>query len=177
MPMTRQAKEAMVADLADKFSRAKSALVANYTGLDVASVTQIRAAYREVDVEYKVVKNTLVKRALAGTALEKLGEAFVGPTAVAFKFDDEAGKLGKTTEELQKKFKKLEVKAGYIEEDLLEGDIVGTMAKVPTLDEARAQLLGLLNTPAAKLLAQINAPAQQVAGVIQAKKQKDEESA
>ena len=75
MPMTRQAKEAMVADLTDKFSRAKSGLIANFTGLDVASVTEIRAAFREADVEYKVVKNTLVKRALAGTAIEKLGEA------------------------------------------------------------------------------------------------------
>lgn len=177
MPMTRQAKEAMVADLADKFSRAKSALVATYTGLDVASVTEIRRAYLDIGVEYKVVKNTLVKRALTGTAIEGLGAAFVGPTAVAFKFDDEAGRLGKTTEELQKKFKKLEVKAGYIEEEILSGDVVAKMASLPTLDEARAQLLGLLNTPAAKLLAQINAPAQNLVGVVQAKKKKDEENA
>ena len=177
MPMTRPAKEAMVADLADKFSRAKSALVADYAGLNVEAVNEIRAAFREVDVEYKVVKNTLVKRALTGTAIEKLGAAFTGPTAVAFKFDDEAGRLGKAIQELQKKFPKLKVKAGYIEDELLEGNIVDTMASLPTLDEARAKLLGLFNTPAAKLLVQLNAPAQNLVGVIEAKRKEDEQKA
>lgn len=177
MPMTRQAKEEMVAELTDKFARSKAALVAGFSGLNVAAVTEIRRAFREVDVEYKVVKNTLVKRALAGTAIEKLGESFTGPTAVAFKFDEEAGKLGKAAKELQKKHPKLEVKAGFIEEEILEGDVVETMAALPTLDEARAKLLGLVNTPAAKLLAQINAPAQNLVGVVEAKKKKDEENA
>jgi large subunit ribosomal protein L10 len=176
--MTRQAKEDMVADLADKFGRSKAALVAGFSGLNVQAVTEIRRAFREIDVEYKVVKNTLVKRALQGTAIEKLGDAFVGPTAIAFKYDEEAGRLGKTAKELQRKHPKLLVKAGFIEEEILEGDgVVDTMAALPTLDEARSQLLGLLNTPAAKLLAQINAPAQNIVGVVEAKRKKDEEAA
>jgi large subunit ribosomal protein L10 len=115
-----------------------------------------------------------MKRALAGTAIEKLAAVFQGPTAVAFKYDDEAGKLGKAAKELVKKYPKFEIKAGYIEEDILDGDVVEKMASMPTLDEARAQLLGVLNAPAAKLLAQLNAPAQQLVGVIKAKQEKDE---
>lgn len=175
MPMNRQSKETMVADLADKLERAKGALVASFTGLNVAQVTEIRRAFREAGVEYKVVKNTLMKRALSGRSIEKLGEAFEGPTAVAFKFDEEVGKLGKAAKDLVKKFEKFEVKAGYIEEDVLEGDVVETMASLPTMDEARAQLLGVLNAPASKLLAQINAPGSNLVGVIQAKKNKDEQ--
>jgi large subunit ribosomal protein L10 len=148
--------------------------VASFTGLDVASVTEIRSKFREAGVEYKVVKNTLMKRALSSTAIAHLGDAFTGPTAIAFKYDLEVGKLGKIAEELTKKYDKFQVKAGYIEQDILTGDVVGTMAALPTLDEARAQLLGVINAPAAKLLAQVNAPGSQLAGVIQAWKDKQE---
>lgn len=174
MPMTREAKERMVSMLSDKMGRAKGGLIANFTGLNVAAVNEIRARFREAEVEYRVVKNTLMKRALATTPIEALSGVFVGPTAVALKFDEEFGKLGKTAKDLAKKFERFEVKAGFIEEDILEGDIVETMAAIPTLDEARAQILGVINAPAARLLAQINAPASNLIGVIQAKKEKDE---
>ena len=96
MGMTRQAKEDAVGALVEKLERSKGAIVANYKGLDVASVNAIRAKFREVGAEYRVVKNTLMKRALAGSRIEKLGEVFTGPTAVAFKYDDELSTLGKT---------------------------------------------------------------------------------
>jgi large subunit ribosomal protein L10 len=175
MPMNREAKEAMVADLADKLSRAKGALVAGFSGLDVASVNEIRTKFREANAEYKVVKNTLMKRALQGTAIEKLSEAFRGPTAVAFKFDEEVGRLGKAAQELIKKFDKLEVKAGFIETDVILEGAVDTLASLPTMDEARAQLLGVINAPASQLLAQLNAPGSHVVGVIKAKHDKDSE--
>lgn len=174
MGMTRQAKEEMVAQLSERLSRAKAALVANFTGLDVASINEIRVKFREANVEYKVVKNTLMQRALSTTTIAKLGDVFTGPTAIAIKYDYEFGKLGKVAQELQKKFEKFQVKAGFIESDILKGDVVETMAAIPTLDEARAQLLGVINAPAAKLLAQINAPAQNVIGVVQAWKEERE---
>jgi large subunit ribosomal protein L10 len=177
MAMTRQAKEEMVSTLAEKLERAKGGIVASFVGLDVATVNTIRTKFREVGVEYKVVKNTLMKRALTGTAIEGLGKFFQGPTAVAFKYDDEIGKLGKTAKELNKEFEKFEVKAAYIDADILGPEGLDTLANLPTLDEARAQLLGVINAPAAKLLAQINAPASNLIGVIQAKKDKDEQAA
>lgn len=177
MGMSRQAKEENVAALTDRLDRAKGGLVANFIGLNVASVDEIRATLRAADIDYKVVKNTLMKRALDGRSIEKLGDVFTGPTAIALTYSEEVGKLGKTFKDLLKKFDKLEVKAAFIEDEVLSGDVVETMASLPTLDEARAQLLGVINAPAAKLLAQINAPASNLIGVIQAKKDKDEAAA
>lgn len=177
MPMTRQAKEAAVSDLADKLQRAKGGIIASFIGLDVATVNQIRNKYREIGVEYKVVKNTLMKRALSGTPIESLSQYFVGPTAIALKFDEEVGTMGKATKDLAKEFEKFEVKGAYIEADVFGPEGVETLASLPTLDEARAQLLSVINTPASKLLAQMNAPASHLIGVIQAKKEKDEEAA
>lgn len=175
MPMSRQTKEEQVVALAEKFTRAKAALIANYTGLNVQQVNEVRNVFRKAGVEYRVVKNTLAKRVLLGRSIEPLKEAFFGPTAVAFKFDEEYGRLGKAAKELIKKFEKFQIKAGYIEDDLLKGDIVETMAALPTLDEARAQLLGVINAPAAKLLAQIEAPASHMIGVVKAKSEKEDE--
>ena len=170
MPMTREAKEAAVANLTDTLGRARAALIFDYSGLDVASVMDIRRAFRDAGVDYRVVKNTLMKRALAGTPIEALSKSFSGTTAVAFKFDDEFGKLGKTAKDLAKKHKSFEAKAGYVEEDVInEARALDVMAALPTHDEARAQLLGVINAPAANLLAQINAPASNLIGVIQAK--------
>jgi large subunit ribosomal protein L10 len=177
MPMTRKAKEEAVSDLADKLQRAKGGIIASFTGLDVSAVNQIRNKYRDIGVEYKVVKNTLIKRALSGTPIESLGKLFVGPTAIALKYDEEVGAMGKATKDLSKEFEKFEIKGAYIEADVFGPEGVETLASLPTLDEARAQLLGVLNAPASKLLAQLNAPASHLIGVVQAKKEKDEEAA
>lgn len=174
MPLTRQQKEEAVAKLTDTMARATAGLVANYRGLTVAAVTEIRREFRKVGVEYKVVKNTLMKRAISGTGREGLKSLFSDTTAVALKFDDEFGTLGKIAQELAKKFEKFQVKGGFVQEDLInEAKALDVLAALPTLDEARAQLLGIFNAPAQKLLAQLNAPASHVVGVIQAKVDKD----
>jgi len=174
---SRPAKEQMVSELQEKLGRAKAAVVASYIGLDVASVNEIRRKFRDAGVEYRVVKNTLMRRVLKGTSLESLADVFTGPTAVAFKYDFEFGKLGKTAKELAGKYEKLVVKGAFVDGDVLKGDILEQMASMPTLEEARAQLLGVINAPASKLLATVNAPGTQLAGVIQAKVDKEEKAA
>jgi large subunit ribosomal protein L10 len=174
MALSRQSKEKLLAELTDRLGRAKAALVADYSGLNVAAVMEIRRAFKNAGVEYKVVKNTLFKRALKGTPRERIASAFTRTTAVAFKYDEEFGKLGKIAQDLAKKFDKLKWKGGFVENDVLPNDqALEKMAALPTLDEARAQLLGVINAPAAKLLAQINAPGSHLAGVLQAKADKD----
>ncbi len=180
MGMTRQAKEDAVSALTEKLERAKGAVVANYKGLDVAQVNEIRAKFREIGAEYRVVKNTLMKRALQGTKIESLGEVFTGPTAVAFKYDDELSNLGKTAKGLAKNFEKFEVKGAYIDQDvIIDAEAAETLSKLPTLPEVQAKLLGLLNAPGQqllslfnqpgeKLLAQINAPGQHSIGIVKA---------
>lgn len=178
MPLTKTAKEALLKDLEDRMGRAKAALVADYAKLNVASVTEIRRQFRAAGVEYKVVKNTLVKRVLKGTPREKLGKVFTRTTAVAFKYDEEYGKLGKVAKELSTKFPALKFKAGFVGNEVLsDASALDTMAALPTLDEARAQLLGVINAPAAMLLATINAPGSNLAGVLLAKSEKDKEAA
>lgn len=173
--MSRQAKEEAVKAFSDMVGRARSGMVAGFTGMNVAAVDEVRAKLREINADYRVVKNTLMKRAINGTRLEGLAERFSGPTAVALKYDDDAGLLGKALKDLKKKFEQLEVKAGFVEEELLEGEgALETMANLPTLDEARSQIMGLLNAPAEKLLATINAPGTQLAGVIKAKSEKED---
>jgi large subunit ribosomal protein L10 len=178
MSINREVKQKAVDELSDRLSRAKAGIVANYSGLTAATVMEIRRAFRAAGVEYKVVKNTLMKRALAGSKREKIGEVFTGTTAVAWQYEGEVSKLGKAAKDIAKKFDKFKVKAGFVENDVLIGEkSMETMAALPTLDEARAQLLGMFNTPAAKLLAQLNAPAQQICGVIKAKEEKDAKAA
>jgi large subunit ribosomal protein L10 len=178
MGMTRQAKEEAVASLSEKLSRAKAGLIADFQGLDVESVTKIRAKFREAGVEYRVVKNTLMKRALESTALKALGKEFRGPKAMLFKYDEEYGALGRVAKDLSKQYEKFKVKAGFVEKDILEGEKgLETIAALPTLAEARAQLLGVINAPAAKLLATINAPASHVLSVIEAKVEDDKKKA
>ena len=180
MGMTREAKEEAVSALVEKLERSKGAIVANYQGLDVAQVNTIRAKFREVGAEYRVVKNTLMKRALQGTRIEKLGEVFSGPTAVAFKFDDELSVLGKIAQGLTKDFEKFQVKGAYIDQDvIIDDEAAETMSKLPTLPEVQAKLLNLLNQPGSrllslfnqpgeKLLAQINAPGEHAIGIVKA---------
>ncbi len=178
MPLTRQAKEKMLTEITGKLGSAKAALVADYSGLDVASVSEIRRAFRSAGVEYRVVKNTLAKIALKGTPREGVSKAFTRTTAVMFKYDYEFGKLGKVAKELAGKFEKFKVRGGFVENDVLAPDsALEVMASLPTLEEARSQLLGVINAPASKLLATINAPGQQIAGVLLAKSEKDKGAA
>jgi len=174
MPMNRQTKEAAVAQLSEMLGRAKGGLVFGYTGLNVAQVSEIRREFRKAGVDYKVVKNTLLRRALTGRKIEALGKKLRGMNAIAFKYDEEFGTLGKTAQDLAKKFEKLQAKAGFVQEEVIgEPRALDVMASLPTMDEARAQLLGVINAPAAKLLAQLNAPASQLLSVIEAKIKKD----
>lgn len=174
MPMTRQAKEKALTDITDKLTRAKAVLVADYSGLNVAAVSEIRRAFRAAGVEYRVVKNTLAKIALKGTPREGVSKAFTRTTAVMFKYDYEFGKLGKAAKEIAGKFDKLKVRGGFVENDVLDPKVaLDTMASLPTLEEARSQLLGTINAPASMLLATLNAPGQQIAGVLLAKAEKD----
>lgn len=185
MAMSRQEKAVAVEELSERLSRAKGGLVVGFQGLNVLSVNEIRAGFREVGAEYKVIKNTLMQRALSESPVREMASAFKGPTAVVLKYDDDLSSLGKKAQVLFKKFEKLELKAAYIDTDILPSkDALEVMASLPTLPEVQAKLLSLMNTPAIqlvsllnepakKLLATTNEPGRLVAAVLQAYAQKD----
>jgi len=160
-------KEEMIKDLSEKFARAKTAVVAEFSKVDVETVTKLRAKLREGKVEYKVLKNTLAKRAAKGTSLEAIAEDFAGPIALAISYDDVVAPA-KILSEFIKDMETIKVKSAVVEGKRIDANGVKALAKMPGLPELRAQILGMLNQPAGKLVRTIAAPGSQLARVMQA---------
>lgn len=156
----------------EAFQGAASIVVTHYTGLTVAEVTDLRAKMREAGASFKVTKNRLTRLALKGTPYEGIDALFTGPTAIAYSADPVAP--AKIAVEYAKKNDKLIVVGGAMGEKALDADGVKSLATMPSLDELRAKLAGLLTQPAAKIAAVLQAPGGQVARVLSAHAQKGE---
>jgi large subunit ribosomal protein L10 len=171
--LTRTQKEESVAELRDKFGRAKSVIVADYRGLSVGQVDALRGKLRAAGegFEYRVAKNTLLRRATADTGLAPLAESFEGPTAIALAFGDPV-RLAKVLVDYAKENGKFEVKAGYMDGRTLTPADIATIATLPSLDELRGKLVGLLQAPAQKLVSVLVAPGAQLARLVEARRGK-----
>jgi large subunit ribosomal protein L10 len=174
--MERADKAKVVDGLKEKFAKAAGVFVADYRGLTVEQVNNLRKAFRAAGVEYRVVKNTMFKRAIEGTGLDAMKGHLKGMTAVAIANKD-AVTAAKAAVDFAKANESFKLRAAFVEGQLLAADGIKTLSTMPTQAEIRAQLLGVINMPAAKLMAQINAPAQNIVGVITAKKEEDEKKA
>lgn len=168
MPMDRATKESSIKSMQDNFSAAKSMIVVHYKGLTVAEITELRNKAREGGVLIQVTKNSLTKRAITGTAFEGLKDLFKGPTAVAYSDKDEVAPA-KAIVNFSKKNEKLEIVGGVVGENILDVAGVKSIATLPSLDESRAKLVGLLVAPASKLARLLQTPATQVARAISLK--------
>lgn len=167
----RSEKEQLIKELNDKFSRAKSAIAVEFGKMSVATVTNLRRKLRDGKVEYKVLKNTLAKRAAVGTPLEQVSDQFVGPVAVCLSYDDVVAPA-KILTDFIKDLETLKVKSGVVEGRKIDAKGVKDLAKLPGLPELRARILGMINQPAAKLARTIAAPGTQLAQVIKAHSEK-----
>jgi len=174
--MDKTEKAKVVDSFKDKLKAVAGVFVADYRGLTVEEVNKLRKAFRAAGVEYQVVKNTLFKRAIAGTTLEAITTHLKGTTAIAIAKKD-AVTAAKAAVDFAKAHDKFKLRAAFVEGQLLAEAGIKALSALPTQAEIRAQLLGLINTPAAKLLAQMNAPGQHVAGVLQAKVDEDNKKA
>lgn len=172
--LTRTQKQEQVEELREKLGRATSIFLADYRGVDVESVNKLRRQLHAGDFEYRVVKNSVLRRAAEGNDLAHLREQLAGPTAIALSFGDPVG-LAKALLDYAKDHEVFELKAGVFEGRALEQSEIATLATLPTLDEARAQLAGLLQAPAQKLAAVLQAPAGQLARVMGARRSQLEE--
>lgn len=178
--LTRTQKEAEVADLRDKLSRSTSVFVADYRGVTVQQIDGLRSQLKQESggngaVEYRVAKNTLLRRAAAGTPVEALQECFSGPTAIAISFGDPVA-VAKALVEYQKKHEVFELKGGFLEGRTLERPEIETLATLPSLDELRGQLVGLVQAPATKLVRLLSEPGSQLARLLEARRAVLEES-
>lgn len=177
--LTRGQKETEVAELQERFQRASSVFVAEYRGLTVAAVDALRAKLRAAggaDFEYRVAKNTLVRRAATGAEGEALAAHLKGPTALAFSFGDPA-KLAKVLVDYAKDNEVFKLRGGVMDGVPLGAAEIATLATLPSLDELRAKLVGLIQAPATKVAGVLAAPAGQLARLTAARQQKLEEAA
>lgn len=155
MALKLEQKQAIVAEVSEAAGKAMSAVLADYRGLTVEQMTALRARARNAGVYVKVVRNTLVKRAVKGTEYECLDGALVGPTLLAFSMED-PGAAARLLRDSVKDFEKLEVKALSIGGVLLGADQLERVAKLPTRDEALALLMAVMQEPIAKLVRTLN---------------------
>ena len=174
--MNRAQKEAEVALLREELASAQGVVLTSVKGLSMAEVTDLRRRLHEGGVKYRVVKNTLAKLAIQGSDMEVMNDDFKTETAVAWSSDDAVAPF-KITMNFKDDVEKFTIKAGYNAGKRLDEDGVKAMSKLPSLDELRAKILGVIQGVPAKLLSQINAPAQHVVGVLQAKVDEDKKAA
>ena len=172
--MLRDAKVQSVEDMKSRFERMTSAVFVDFTGMNVGDVSKLRAKLRERGVEYKVVKNTLVRHALAGEKwVKSLDVALRGMTGIAWSFEEPSA-AARVVKEYARDNEKLRVKAGVLDGQVLDAKAVeNQLATLPSKDEARARLLATMNAPAQNLLRLLNAPAQNFALLLAAKQRKD----
>jgi large subunit ribosomal protein L10 len=148
-------KQQIVAEVNEIAATALSAVVADYRGLTVAQMTEMRVKARETGVYLRVVRNTLAKRAMQGTEYECLDGEFVGPTLVAFS-QEEPSSAARLLKDYAKQHDALEVRALAIGGELLSADQLDRVALLPTLDQARAMVLAVLQAPVIKLARTLN---------------------
>lgn len=169
--MDRAAKEASVAELKEKLSKVASLVVADYRGLTVPAVTALRNEFRKVQCEYRVYKNTLVKRALAGTPMEPLGKFFEGTTAVIFSYESPSA-AAKVATKYAKEQEKFKVRGAYFDGTVLDAKGVDGLATMPGKDELRAKLLATFMAPAQNLVATLAAGPTNFLYLLTARKEK-----
>jgi large subunit ribosomal protein L10 len=168
----RSGKESLVAALHQTFSRNMLVVITHNSGMTVGEVTNLRRQMRQAGAGFKVTKNRLARLALAGTQFEGLSPLFKGPTAIGFSVDPVAA--AKVIVAYAKTNERLSIVGGSVGGQLLDPAGVNTLATLPSLDELRAKLLGMLQTPATRIAAVLQAPGGQLARVLSAYASKDQ---
>ena len=161
--MDRTEKKALVASLAAVFAETSMVVVTRNKGLTVADVTDLRRKVRAAGANYKVAKNRLATLALDGTQFSGIAPLLTGPTALAWA--DEPVAVAKVIVEFAKTNDKLVLLGGSLGSQVLDAAGIKALAELPSLDTLRAQLVGLISTPATRIASVVQAPAGQLARV------------
>ncbi|MDH3915045.1 MAG: 50S ribosomal protein L10 [Chromatiales bacterium] len=169
MALRLEDKMALVAEVNKAATSAHSALAAEYRGLTVGEMTELRKQARDQGVYLRVVKNTLARRAIVGTEFECMQEALEGPLVLAFSQED-PGSAARVFKAFAKDHDKLVTRLVSIGGNLLPATDLERLASLPTLDEARSMLLGVFQAPASKLVRTLAEPAGALARVIAARR-------
>ncbi|MBI4595382.1 MAG: 50S ribosomal protein L10 [Candidatus Tectomicrobia bacterium] len=173
--MVEQVKVEKVEQLHQNFLKIKGAIVAEYRGLNVAKMTELRRQLRGASIEFQVIKNRLAKLAAQGTPVEPIAKHFVGPTSLAFSYDDPVA-LAKLINIYAKKEPLLAIKAGLLDGKAIDSSQVKVLADLPSREILLAKLLGSLQAPISSFVGVLSGVIRQFVYTLNAiKEQKEKE--
>lgn len=176
MALNLENKKAIVAEVAEVAKHATSLVMANYSGLTVAQLTELRKSARGAGVYLRVVRNTLARRAFHGTSFACVDDALVGPLVLAFSKED-PGSAARLMRDFAKKFEKLEVRGLSIDGVSLPAKDLGRLANLPTRNEAIAQLMSVMNAPVTKFVRTLAEPHSMLVRTLAAIRDKKQQAA
>ena len=168
--MNKEKKKLYIAEMKEFFKKTSSILVTHYQGLSVKQIDELKTELRKHGVLFKVTKNRITKLALEGTKYKKLENLFSGPTAIAFSEDPISS--AKILTNFAKKNSNLKIIGGLMEEEALSIEDVAKIATLPTMDEARSKIVGILKAPAQKIMSILLAPGSKIVILAHAKSKK-----
>ena len=159
--MNKEKKKSYINEMTTQFDKSEAVIVAHYQGLTVKQLDELRSKMREQGIIFKITKNRITKLALEKTKCKELSNLFSGPTAVALSKD--AITSAKILTNFSKENKNLKILGGIMGTEILDVAGVKNVATLPTLDEARAKIVGILRSPAQKIASILLAPASKIA--------------
>ncbi len=168
--LNKTQKKTYINEMKDFFKKTSSVLVTHYQGLTVKQIDQLRAEMRKHGIIFKITKNRITKLALEGSKFKKLENLFSGPTAIAL--SEDAITSAKILTKFAKSNSNLKIIGGIMEDETLSVEDVEKIATLPTLDEARAKIVGILTAPAQKIMSILLAPGSKIAILAHAKSKK-----
>ena len=168
--MSKEKKKVYIDEMKSQFDKSEAVIVAHYQGLTVSQLDKLRSKMRDHGIIFKITKNRITKLALEKTRCKELSDLFKGPTAVALSQD--AITSAKILTNFSKENENLKILGGIMGNDILDVAGVQNVATLPTLDEARAKIVGILRSPAQKLASILLAPASKIA-ILALKKSKE----
>ena len=171
--MDLEQKKSIVEDLHERFSKSKVLIVTDYKGLNVTTINALRRKLRDADVEYTVVKNSLMVRAAEGTDVDLIKESFKGPNAIAISYDDPIAPA-KVLTDFAKENKKLEIKMGVMDGKVMDAGAIKALSALPSKEALIGQLLSVINGVPTGLVRTLNAVPGGFVNVLQALKDQKE---
>ena len=172
--MKRSEKKDFVEKLKEEFSKSSSVIVAHYSGLTVNESESLRKEMRENGAKFKVTKNRLTKLAISETQFKDMADFFEGPTAIAYSEDPIAP--AKVAVNFEKKFENFKIVGGGYNGEKIDKNKIDFLAQLPSLDELRGKLIGLISAPAQKLVTIVAEPGTKVARILNSKSSNSQES-
>ena len=165
--MNKESKKAYIEEMKKNFSSHEAVMIAQYQGLNVTELDMLRKELREKGILFKITKNRITKIAIKDSPLKEMEKFYTGPTATAMSSDPIT--TAKILTKFAKSHDKLKIVAGFMDGKVLDQKEVAIIATLPSLEEARANIVGILATPAQKLISILLAPGSKIANLARAK--------